>query len=187
MCEEEKGMLDVPIVNPKNVIVQYKGGGYDGCIWEMNYALFDADGKYIDVYSSGVGAKCEKETRDLVEHGPGRYDEVWLYKLDQEGLNALRRFEVTTAFQMMTFLIESEECNIGDWAPMLRCSECGEYFDEFILENWHGIGGIKSTADLLLCPECYLNGVCERCGCWYDDLEGSICKYCREEEDLDEE
>lgn len=187
MLEEEKGMLDFPMEKPKNVLVQYRGGGYEGCFWEMNYALFDGDGKYIDVYSSGVGAKCEKEIRELLENGPGRYDKVWLYKLDQEGLDALRKFEDMTGFQMMMFLIESEDYNTGDWSPMLRCAECGEYSDELILENWHGIGGVEAVADLLICPDCYSNGMCEECGCWYDDLEGPVCKYCIEEENLDEE
>lgn len=27
-----------------NILVQYQGGGYDGCIWEWNYFYIDKQG-----------------------------------------------------------------------------------------------------------------------------------------------
>lgn len=35
-------------------LVEYHGGGYDGCIWEANFCFFDSFGDFYDVYSSGV-------------------------------------------------------------------------------------------------------------------------------------
>ncbi len=37
----------------KNSLIQYKGGGYEGCYWEWNYGVFDVNGSYHDIYSSG--------------------------------------------------------------------------------------------------------------------------------------
>ena len=37
----------------KNTLVQYKGGGYDGCFWEWNFCYFDKDGVWHDIFSSG--------------------------------------------------------------------------------------------------------------------------------------
>ena len=36
-----------------DTIVQYKGGGYDGCFWEWNYAYYDRNGVFHSLYHSG--------------------------------------------------------------------------------------------------------------------------------------
>ena len=38
-------MVTATQVKP-NTIVQYKGGGYDGCFWEHNYDYFDGEGHF---------------------------------------------------------------------------------------------------------------------------------------------
>jgi len=38
---------------PKNVLVCYQGGGYDGCYWEWNFFYFNADREFVDIHSSG--------------------------------------------------------------------------------------------------------------------------------------
>lgn len=37
----------------KNCLVQYRGGGYKGCYWEWNFGVFDVNGAYHDIFSSG--------------------------------------------------------------------------------------------------------------------------------------
>jgi hypothetical protein len=37
----------------RNVLVEYQGGGYDGCFWEWNYAFIDSRGVFHDIFSSG--------------------------------------------------------------------------------------------------------------------------------------
>ena len=37
----------------KDTLLVYRGGGYDGCIWEFNAALWDKHGKFHDIHSSG--------------------------------------------------------------------------------------------------------------------------------------
>ena len=36
-----------------NILVQYSGGGYSGCIWEWNFFYTDKQGMFHDIYSSG--------------------------------------------------------------------------------------------------------------------------------------
>ena len=54
------------------------------------------------------------------------------------------------------------------------CSVCKEQvraMDDIVLENWHGCGGIMSTADLLVCSECYAIGYCGCCESYVGDTE----------------
>lgn len=37
----------------RNHLFEWKGGGYDGCFWEMNQGLVDEDGHWRPLYSSG--------------------------------------------------------------------------------------------------------------------------------------
>lgn len=48
-----------------NTIVQYKGGGYDGCFWEQNYAYFDGEGNFHNIVATGRNG-CETEEAMLI-------------------------------------------------------------------------------------------------------------------------
>ena len=57
----------------RNSLIQYKGGGYDGCFWEWNYAWFDARGHFHDIYSSGYkGCDTLDEVEGSVCQSPRR-------------------------------------------------------------------------------------------------------------------
>ena len=79
---------------------------------------------------------------------------------------------------MKTFATESNCCNIKNvinWfnkynspiaEPFAICSDCEcEITDEgnINLVDIHGCGGIMTTADNLVCYECYSSGVCDCC------------------------
>ena len=50
-----------------NTIVQYKGGGYDGCIWEWNYAYLDSQGEFHCIVATGYrGCRTFGELRDFL-------------------------------------------------------------------------------------------------------------------------
>lgn len=51
----------------KLYLVAYQGGGYDGCIWEWNYALLK-NKEYISLHHSGyAGCKTMEEFEDMFE------------------------------------------------------------------------------------------------------------------------
>ena len=45
-----------------NTLVQYKGGGYDGCFWQWNFAYFDKNSKFHCIVSTGY-AGCDTEDK----------------------------------------------------------------------------------------------------------------------------
>jgi len=150
-----------------NILVEYDGGGYDGCIWEWNYFYIDEDGKFEDVMSSGYGGITTLENAKylLENNGNDFSDKVFVYHLDDKK-------------DMKTFATESNCCNIKGvirWfnnynspiaEPFAICSDCKcdmPDADEIYLTDIHGCGGIMSTADNLLCSECYSSGICNCC------------------------
>ena len=54
----------------RNRLFEWRGGGYDGCFWEMNQGLVDKDGHWYPLYSTGRdGIDCfewyERKIQDL--------------------------------------------------------------------------------------------------------------------------
>ena len=150
-----------------NILVEYDGGGYSGCIWEWNYFYIDEDGKFEDIMSSGRGGITTLENAKylLENNGNDFSDKVFVYHLDDKK-------------DMKTFATESNCCNIEgviNWfnkynspiaKPFAICSDCKcemTNVDDLTLVNWRGCGGIMSTADNLVCDECYSFGYCECC------------------------
>lgn len=42
------------IINNPGVIVQYKGGGFEGCFWQWNFFHIDGHNSGQSIYRSGV-------------------------------------------------------------------------------------------------------------------------------------
>ena len=147
-----------------NTIVQYHGGGYDGCIWEMNYAYFDAEGKFHNIVATGrKGCEIEEAMLNYLEIADGVHQEFDLYELDEDG--ETERFGRETPI--------SHLLTVGQWLAMnadvkltVACDECGEIVEvaECDGEGEHGIGGIMLEHDRLICAECYSKGSCADCG-----------------------
>ena len=62
-----------------NTLYQYKGGGYDGCVFEWNYAVVNDAGEFIDIFSSGHGGcdsieKLEQYNAEAFGNGAYFYD-----------------------------------------------------------------------------------------------------------------
>jgi hypothetical protein len=58
-----------------NTIVQYKGGGYDGCIWEFNYAYVDSQRRFHCIVASGSRG-CTTRSRTPSASGSSTGGEV---------------------------------------------------------------------------------------------------------------
>ncbi len=52
----------------KNKLLFYKGGGYDGCFWEWNFCLWDADGKWHNLFTSGCTGEPDIFSEELREY-----------------------------------------------------------------------------------------------------------------------
>ena len=156
-----------------NILVQYEGGGYDGCIWEWNFFYIDKDGNFENIFASGVGGIGDAEiAKELVETGHNSFtSQIYVYSLDSAAdLDELAK--ETNSVLVAGIVKWFNNYNVPGVQPYAICSECGvhiEDHDEIALENWHGCGGIMSTADALLCRECRNIGSCSYCGEYYGD------------------
>jgi hypothetical protein len=147
-----------------NTVVQYKGGGYDGCFYEWNYAYYDAKGHFHNIVATGrKGCETEEELLNYLEIADGVHQEFDLYELDEEG--EVERFGRETPI--------SHLLTVGQWLAKetdvkltVVCEECEETVEvaECDGEGLHGIGGIMLEHDRIICAECHSNGTCFRCG-----------------------
>ena len=147
----------------KNILVQYQGGGYDGCIWEWNFFYIDKQGDFHDVYSSGCAGIKTAAGLHVLDTDE---DDVYVYNLsDVKAIETLNK--EANACNVAGVLKWFEDNPQEDVEFFAVCSECNETITDYsdvCLENWHGCGGIASTADALLCSECRCNGSCGVCG-----------------------
>lgn len=153
----------------KNILVQYEGGGYDGCFWEWNYFYIDKGGGFHNVFSSGrAGIKnLEDAKRELEKEGPFIYD----MGSEEEIKSFVTESNAVNVTGVLQFFEDNEELGVEFFVV---CSECGRKItdkDDIRLENWHGCGGIATTADLLLCYECHISGTCECCESYVGETE----------------
>jgi len=148
---------------PPNSLISYRGGGYDGCIWEWNYAYIDEHGKFHDIYSSdhrGCRTREELEKRNAKEieaweHGEGNRDKFDIYKLDDfdERGRLVSDLPISHALGIANWFVEQ---NIRvDFC--VRCDNCEElvYVTECRGVGEHGIGGIRSEFSAFVCGACY--------------------------------
>ena len=180
----------------KDTLICYEGGGYDGCFWEWNFAVWDNTGKFRDLISSGrnglFSGRCEKgneETTalDMIKTGEDRAEAY-----DLADPTEVERFGKTYAYPWVVSVVTKlNDIYRGvDDAPELFvvCSECGERVSvyEAELTSWHGCGGIASTADNLICSECRYANTCRICNEYVEEsglkagLSGWACSECEE-------
>jgi hypothetical protein len=170
----------------KNTLIQYQGGGYDGCIWEWNYAVYDQNGQFHNIFSSGrMGCRNDREMkRYLSSRSSG--ESYYLYNLNPKALNDfVRNSNPAQVKGVGKYLKEHLGLSL-----VSACPFCGKQFEvtDMKLEGFEGDGGIGLTATLLLCEDCYFTHTCVYCGSFFEelenlDLDSGYCKYCAQEID----
>jgi len=136
----------------KNVLVQYKGGGYDGCFWEWNYCYFSKDGKFHDIHSSGSSG-CD--TKEKMEN----------YIKDSEDSNYFI-IHVNNKKELSEFVKDSNEGQVIGVAKWLsekfdieidgECSVCKNVFplSTATPDGLQGCGGIETEYTKMVCCNC---------------------------------
>jgi hypothetical protein len=114
----------------KNNLIQYKGGGYAGCYWEWNFGVFDRNGKYHDIYSSGKsGCPTERKIQRYIKEKEEDKD-YYLYPLT----NAKKLAEFANSSNpdhvkeiIKWFIVQKKiKINIKWDAFQAPCGFCGE-------------------------------------------------------------
>ena len=142
----------------KNILVQYQGGGYDGCFWEWNFFWIDKQGQFHNIFSSGrEGIETKKRALELFEQDESS---TYVYYLDNP--DDLWTFATETHSALVVMVVECFEENENDLTPdehpYCICEVCGEE---------GGIDDIMQTEDGLICHDCYSTGCCDNCGEYY--------------------
>jgi hypothetical protein len=168
----------------KHTLVAYKGGGYDGCFWEWNYAYFDKEGGYHSIFASGrLG--CET-LEDFKEAYANRPDDFQFYKLKnkKDRVTLGKREPISRLLYLAKwFGEEGVELELP-----VKCDECGEVFDLMNEDNLpqgveeRGRGGIMMEYSKIICGGCYSSGTCDCCGEYVGagHITDYGCVYCDE-------
>jgi hypothetical protein len=163
----------------KNTLVEYRGGGYDGCIFEYNFAYYDKKGKYHSIFASGcMGCKNEEDLKKLPPQ------DIIYYKLgDKKDCNKIgETFAISNCLRLAEWFTQN---NIDAYIPFV-CAQCGERFN-LVVQGMgigkHGVGGIMIDYSELVCEDCHTIGTCGYCGEFVGENcldEEHRCEFCRE-------
>jgi len=169
-----------------NILVQYQGGGYDGCYWEWNYFYIDKQGTFHDIYSSGRKAVTSIENAEELMWA----DCSGTYIYDLSNKDDIETFSKESHAVHVSGVLQwfNDNENIEFFAVCSAC-ECGiDSCDDMVIEDKD-----------LFCIECYCTGECPCCESYVGDTEivkvnpdehnghDYICACCKEEHDDDRE
>lgn len=136
----------------KNLLVEYKGGGYNGCFWEWNYFAWDDNGHFNNIRSTGYkGVKDEREALAMIldKDLDRKRFEPELVDLSNEA--AVIDFVDNGNASLMKLVADSGVPLKG------HCQHCENLFDvkDMIAGSYSGDGGITISAKDLYCEDCY--------------------------------
>jgi len=169
-----------------NILVQYSGGGYDGCFWEWNYFYIDKQETFHNIESSGCeGIDNKQDAMELLEQ-----DKSTTYVYDLDNKQDIETFSKESHAVHVSGVLQwfNDNENIEFFAV---CSACGCGIDdcsELVIEDKD-----------LFCCECFSLGSCPCCDCYVGDTEivqvnpdehhdfSYICSDCKEYHDNERE
>jgi len=133
-----------------NILVQYSGGGYDGCFWEWNYFYIDKQGVFHDIHSSGrAGIDNKQDAMELIEQDASG---TFVYNLDNK--QDIETFSKESHPVHISGVLQwfNDNENIEFYAVCSACQDGIDSCDDMVIED-----------KLLLCIECYCSGECPCC------------------------
>jgi hypothetical protein len=170
--------------NMKNFLIQYKGGGYDGCIWEWNFFLYDNEGKFHNLMSTGsLGIKDEAQALKVVNNSyPYDYGTKFGYNLENDdGINEFQKENNEGIVVYIVNLVNKlYKKNLMWW----ECDFCHKkVYDGGTACGYVEAGGIVLKATEKICDDCSIINCCSHCGEYFSNLnEDGICENCEESE-----
>ena len=188
----------------KDKLLQYRGGGYDGCFWEWNACFWDKNGKWFDINASGrSGLKTEEDALNYIE-----LKESHTYLIDLTSDLSIKDFVKNSALMFVCEVANTINAHYDQNIIGVHCNYCKELiyphkekdkvdfrwkFDE---TNYHGDGGIGIVYEGIICAEDLSGHTCSNCGEFVDEIKdlyvngpGSDvdhCIYCATENELKE-
>jgi hypothetical protein len=178
----------------KDTLVTYKGGGWDGCFWEWNFFIYDQEGKFVDIGSSGRKAITEeKDARELLE---GKHEQELgkdYFITDLNDKTSIEEFVRETNDGNVLGVIAKVNEHYGEDKMTFKCPECEQMSTEGNTTGERGNGGVGIERYGLLCSDCYCGHTCGYCGAYHEDMQelnvdndNDHCTYCTKKEKKEE-
>lgn len=140
----------------RNCLVQYHGGGYEGCFWEYNYAFLDKHGAFHCLLATGRRGLDTME--DLCEHLSEQrgYQTVYTYQLDVPA--EAEEFSEETNDGGVILVAEWLHSHWPELDLAGPCTECGEKFPIWsaMHDSYRGNGGIGVVMTGRVCADCVI-------------------------------
>ena len=158
-------------------ILSYHGGGYDGCVFEWNFSYYNGEVWNHFISTGCLGAKTDEDLQKRIQ---GTHD---VYKIPEDWDKLLRH---ESKLSILLISHHLKELNMGVYIP---CDICSQNIGDTHFEvGWHGIGGIMSSPNEIICQDCYATYTCCECGEYYgpDHIFDNqhCCEYCSSDRDI---
>lgn len=148
----EWDLTEEVVLGLREILLQYKGGGYDGCFWEWNFAWINKEGEFQDIFSSGRNgcSTMEKFKRYAKESNEEYAHSIYGYDLT-ELPEFVRETQIGFALMVAKWIAENVDIHI-----VKKCDRCVENFvmDEMENSGYEGCGGVAIQMTGLVCEEC---------------------------------
>jgi hypothetical protein len=139
----------------KNCIVAYEGGGYDGCMCEWNYAYFDKEGKFADIYSSGIaGCKTYSVFKYKVTQMDMQYD-VYFIGNKKDMITFANHESVVNVLRVAAWFRNNNIDVVFEFT--CKCGKTQKITKRTTGVGLHGIGGIRMDYTDFRCSSCKNN------------------------------
>jgi hypothetical protein len=132
-------------------LVEYRGGGYNGCYWEWNIGVLLYEGTFVPIFSSGSDGIYTQE--QWIKFKPSRY--TTLYNNTKKGLcEFTRRASIDLVTSIAPVILELFDLDLP-----VYCEKCERLI--VISDIDLDIARVKRV---FVCEDCASEGICEYCG-----------------------
>lgn len=164
----QAGVIDLGL---DRTLVAYHGGGYDGCMWEWNYAFYDAHRRFYPILATGRSGASDREEMIVEGHLIDSHTTFYDLACPEDQKDLARSEPVDFLIHIARWFHDDapHEMSEEDGANLsvgFFCDECDEFHDDATYARGvhpSGDGGIHISNDDIVCDECYAAGMCDCC------------------------
>jgi len=178
----------------KNLLVQYQGGGYDGCFWEWNYFIFDKEGTFHDIGSSGRNGITDEQTAKDYLSDDYNQECIDYFLVDMNDPESIEHFSKSSNDGHVRHVTDQINEIYGfqyeEYPMFWICDYCErKTYDIGVNSSYQGCGGIAISMEGKVCDDCESIRSCGYCGEFHDNpdnlvngdygfFSGDKCIYC---------
>lgn len=152
----EEPVSEKDLLKWRSALIQYAGGGYDGCVWEWNYAFLDPNGKFHNVLSTGSRGCTSMDDLEQVltmEFDSFPPNPAVMFLAQEDSFEA---FRAKTNDGNVLFVAKWLQEHWPEFTFHGSCDTCQGRFPIHTAEHdgYTGNGGIGIAMEGIVCPAC---------------------------------